>query len=261
MTPGWAELEPRPRAVATAELARRSAERRHLVVQLAGAHGGGYAGARSPIVLDAIHVAPTAALLALAPDDGACEHAVDDDGLTLRYQSHDVGTALRGILRGHGGYLEAMLAARTLVEDARLGGVRPLLDAVTSRLLARHYAGVAVAQRRLLAPTPTAEAVLDALRPALTGAHLLATGELVVDVAALVEATPLDGVDDLAARARADDAAPLAAAEVERWHRDLDSARRRLEEALPTSPLPAVPVPAAVAELDRWLIELRRTAW
>ncbi len=248
-------------AVARRYLAARAAERHHLVVYLSGAHAYGFPSPDSDLDLKCVHIAPTGSLVGLTRSDGGAEQMIVVDGVELDYGSNELADVLRSVLKGNGNYLERILGELVLDADQpRLTSLRPLVRAVLSRAVARHYGGFAIAQRKAAIEKPTAKKVLYVLRTARTGLHLLRTGELVTD---LTKLAPTYGpeVAELIERKRTAERAALTSEELTRWLGELDRALAELDAAIATSPLPAEPPSAAVAELDAWLREVRRATW
>lgn len=248
-------------AIARTFVAARAAERHHLVVYLSGAHAYGFPSPDSDLDLKSIHIAPTSALVGLAPDDGGAELMTVVDGVELDYGSNELGPVLAGVLKGNGNYLERVLGELVLAcDDAALASLRPLVLATLSRRVVRHYGGFAAAQRKAAAEAPTAKKALYVLRTARTGLHLLRTGALVTDLTTLA---PLYGPDvgELIARKRTGEKVALSGDELVRWMGALDAAIDELDRAVGTSVLPGEPPAEAVAALDAWLREARRTHW
>ncbi|MCA9679511.1 MAG: nucleotidyltransferase domain-containing protein [Kofleriaceae bacterium] len=248
-------------AVIRAHLAREAARRHHLVVYLSGAHAYGFPSPDSDYDLKCVHVAPTAALVGLVPHEGGAEHIEVVDGVELDYGSNEVGAVLRGVLRGNGNFLERLLGALVIDEDApRMASLRPLVRGAVSRLVFRHYAGFAHSQIRAAEASqpPPAKKVLYALRTALTGAHLLRTGVLITDLGRLCEPYGFGGAQELIAAKRAGERVPLAAEVWERWRGELGRAVATLAEADRASPLPATPPDEASRAIEAWLVAVRR---
>lgn len=258
---GYAALTDHQTAVARTYLAARAAERHHLVVYLSGAHAYGFPSPDSDLDLKCVHVAPTGALVGLHVDVGGAEAMTVVDGVELDYGSNEVGDVLRGVLAGNGNYLERLLG--TLVVDGdlpALAALRPLVRATLSRRCARHYRGFATSQLHAAEAAPSAKKVLYVLRTALTGRHLLATGELETDLRALAPRYDLD-VTALIARKQTGERVALSADELTGWRAALVAAIAAIDQAAADSPLPPAPADDAVAALDAWLVAYRRARW
>ncbi len=251
-------------AIVRAYVERQAAARRHLVVYLSGAHAYGFPSPDSDFDLKCVHVAPTGDLLGLVPREGGAERIEIVEGVELDYSSNELGMVLRGALRGNGNYLERLLGALVIAEDApRMATLRPLLRATLSTLTSRHYAGFQRSQLQaaLAQQPPAAKKVLYALRTALTGAHLLRTGELETDLSRLCEPYGFAAARELIDAKRAGEQVPLAADVWARWRGELDRATATLEQARRASPLPAEPPDDAAAAVEAWLVAVRRESF
>ncbi len=248
-------------AVVRAYVEREATRRHHLVVYLSGAHAYGFPSPDSDFDLKCVHVAPTADLVGLSPRPGGAERIEEIDGVEIDYGSNEVGAVLGGALRGNGNYLERLLGDLVLAEDPRLAALRPLLRATLSKLVFHHYAGFARSQQKaaLAAQPPHAKKLLYVLRTAMTGVHLLRTGELVTDLTRLIDPYGLDGVRELIDAKRAGERVPLTDEAWARWQPQMDHVLRRLADARDASALPAEPPDEAVAAVEAWLVDLRKT--
>jgi predicted nucleotidyltransferase len=258
---GWGALTEVQGKAAEGFLAERAGERRHLVAYLSGAHAYGFPSPDSDLDLKCVHVAPTRQLVGLAASAGGAEIMTVIDGVEIDYGSNEVGAVLRGALKGNGNFLERLLGQLTLVEDPALSGLRPLLRAVLSRRVVHHYGGFSRSQHKAVAATPSAKKVLYVLRTALTGVHLLATGELVTDLGRLAADHPVPGVEDLIAIKLQGERVVLDADPLARWSGEMQRVMTLLDASVASSILPPDPPPAAVAALDDWLVELRRASF
>src|SRR5262249_27256949 len=146
-----------------------------------------------------VHVATTAELVGLAPGDDPPDRIEIVEGVELDYGSNELGPVLRGAIKGNGNYLERILGELALAGDfPLLDRARPLVKPLLSRRVGRHYGGFATSQLRAFDDKPTAKRALYVLRTAATGRKLLATGELVTDVAKLADFVPRE-IDELLA--------------------------------------------------------------
>ncbi len=235
------------------------AGREHLVVYLSGAHAYGFPSPDSDIDMKAIHVEDTARLLGLAEPRLTFDRAETIEGVEIDYTSNELGMLLSGLLSGNGNYLERVLGTSTLVEHPLLDELRPLVRRSLSRRYHHHYRGFATSQRQALAQKPSAKKALYVLRTALTGAHLLSTGELVADVRELLAPYGFQAASELIEIKQRAERTELSQADVARWSAEIDRAFGLLDRAEQSSPLPAQAPNAA--ELEAWLIATRRARW
>jgi hypothetical protein len=257
----WSVLTANQREVARTYIAARETERAHLVVYLSGAHAYGFPSPDSDLDLKCVHIAPTAQIVGLGPVEEPGDRINVVDGVELDYGSNELAPVLRGILKGNGNYLERILGELVLGGDAGLlAEARRVVAPVLSRRAGRHYGGFATSQLRRFDEKPTAKRALYVLRTAATGRHLLAHGEVVTDVARLGPFVPRE-LDELIAIKRQGEGQVLAPEHVPAWRVRLVAAIAAIDDAGSTSVLPPDPPPDAVAALDQWLREVRRTRW
>lgn len=257
----WSVLTAKQREVARTYLAARAAERKHLVIYLSGAHAYGFPSPDSDLDLKCVHIAPTSALVGLTLAEEPGDRMDVIEGVELDYGSNELSPVLRGILRGNGNYLERILGDLVLGGDpALIAEARAVIKPVLSRRAGRHYGGFAASQLRLFDEKPTAKRALYVLRTAATGRHLLAHGEIVTDVARLGPFVPPE-ITELIALKQRGERQLLDASQIAPWRSRLVAAIDAIDSAWPSSVLPPEPPPEAVATLDRWLREVRRTNW
>ena len=243
-------------------LAEQSLLRRHVVVYLSGAHAYGFPSPDSDLDLKCIHVAPTRELVGMFPSEGGAESMVVRDGVEIDYGSNELGGVLRGVIKGNGNFLERILGELVLDADyPRLAELRPLVKASLSRRVQRHYAGFARSQLEAAEKSATAKRVLYVLRTALTGTHLLRTGELVTDLTELIDGHGLGEARELIAIKQRGEKTALAGDELARWRGEMDRVLAGLDAAAEGSRLPEEPPQRAVAALDGWLLEVRQAEW
>ena len=259
--PGYVCLDPTQRRIARRFLAAEEEQRRHLVIHLSGAHAYGFPSPDSDLDLKAIHVEPASRLLGLSPPALAADRLEVVDGVELDYTSNEIGDVLKGVLGGNGNYLERVLGDTAMVTSSEHTALAPLVARSLSRRSYRHYAGFARNQleHARASATPTAKKVLYVLRTALTGTHLLRTGELVADLTELADRYGFaDARGLIEAKARGE-CVELDAAERDRWLGEAESALALLEPAHAESILPEEP--PNPDELEAWLLDLRREVW
>lgn len=230
-----------------------------LHVGLVGAHDYGFPSHDSDLDLKGMHIAPTEALLGLDAPPETHDVLMDFEGVEHDLTTHEVGKALALLLRGNGNVLERLGTPLQVVETDDLASLRALIPHALSQRVFGHYRGYFGGMCREHARRPRAKSLLYAYRVALTGVHLLRTGEVRGDVRVNAEAYGIDGLDELIAIKREAEKGPLPedldGAHRERWP-DLE---RALDEALTVSPLPVEP-PGRDA-IHAWLVDRRRHAF
>jgi len=249
-------------AVARDFLAEQALCRHHLVVYLSGAHAYGFPSPDSDLDLKCVHVAPTRDLVKLVPSAGGADATTIRSGVEIDYGSNELGAVVRGVVKGNGNFIERLLGDLVLDADAPLlAALRPLVRAALSRRAHRHYAGFAESQRRAAVERPTAKRVLYVLRTALTGHHLLRTGELVTDLTRLMDDHGVGSARELIAIKQRGEKTALGDDDFARWKDELSRVLTELDAAVETSILPHEPPAPAVADLEAWLLEVRRARW
>jgi hypothetical protein len=145
---------------------------------------------------------------------------------------------------------ERVLIPNVMQQSPLLDELRPIARRALSRRVHQSYRAAAEAQLRLLSHEPTAKKLLNVLRPLLTGAHLLATGELELDVTRLMPWRNGEGVAPSVERK------PGVAAIVDAWRPRVDALFDALDAAREGSALPDEP-PNEV-EVREWLMGVRQ---
>lgn len=254
-------LTPKQTEVSERALDEESQARAHVVVSLSGAHAYGFPSPDSDLDLKAIHFTPSSQLLGLWPPPMHATRLEIIEGVEIDYSSNELGGALVGILQGNGNYIERVLGALSLRTSPEHEQLRPLVERALSKRIYRHYHGFARRQLQDFdaAEQPTAKKLLYVLRTALTGAHALATGRIIIDVTQLLERYGLGEAMELVAHKRAGERVVLDEPLRSRWRSRAELALTSLDEALSSSPLPDEPTNRA--ELEAWLLELRRKRW
>lgn len=244
------------RRVADAFIAEESARCRHLVVYLSGSHAYGFPSPDSDLDVKASHIEPTEHYLGLTSPTEAFNRLEVIDGVEIDYTSNEIGIVLAGVLGGNGNFIERILGDYTMVGSPELSQLRELVPAALSKRVFRHYRGFASSQRKALEETdkPTVKKLLYVLRTALTGTHLLRSGELRIDLSTLVGDYGLADASELIEAKRDGERTVLADNAYDRWRRRLDALFEQLEDAHQHSSLPDEP---DAAPLHDWLVRTR----
>ncbi|QSQ16910.1 nucleotidyltransferase domain-containing protein [Myxococcus landrumensis] len=253
-------LKEHEQRVADRVLDEESAKREHLVVALSGAHAYGFPSPDSDLDLKSIHVAPTALLLGLQPRQLNAERLQVVDGVEVDYSSNELQPVLQGLLQGNGNYLERLVGAIPVRVSPELAPLQPLVRAVMSQRMHRHYRGFAHGQLREWEKSGfrSAKKLLYVLRTTLTGTHLLRTGEVETDVTALLDANGFAEAHELVAQKQRGEKSELPDALSEKWRAEVTRSFEVLDAALGASVLPEEPPSAAVEALEAWMLDLRR---
>jgi hypothetical protein len=238
-------------AVMKRVLAEESARRDHVVVYLSGAHAYGFPSPDSDLDLKAIHIAKTDELLGFEPPAPTVDRAEIIESVEIDYTSNELAHALSGMLVGNGNFIERVLGSLAMQSSTLHDELRPLVKRALSRRVHKHYRGFAKNQLRFAEAEPTAKKLLYVLRTAMTGIHLLETGELETDLTRLMpDALPL------VERKRSGERVAIDRALLDEWRPRIDALFTRLDRARDASPLPEEPQNAS--ELRDWLVAARR---
>jgi predicted nucleotidyltransferase len=250
-------LTPDQTRVMTRVLGEEEARREHLVVYLSGAHAYGFPSPDSDLDLKAIHIAKTADLLGFDVPAPTVDRAEILEGVEIDYTSNELAHALSGILGGNGNFLERVLGRMVPFASPLLDDLRPVALRSLSRRVHRHYRGFAQNQLRFLEREPTAKKLLYVLRTALTGIHLLRTGELEADLTRIMDTYGLADAAALVERKRAGERVALDVALLDVWRPRVDWLFAMLDEARDESILPEEP--PNEDEVRAWLLTVRRS--
>jgi predicted nucleotidyltransferase len=267
VTPEVSAAAPSPPrfAIPAAALQRFLDEQRRLdfvVCSLVGSHSYGFPSRDSDFDLKAIHLAPASAVLGLDRPAETESFLGLVEGLEIDFTSHEAGKALGRLVAGDGNVLERILSVYllrpTTPTDPRLEELQALARVNISRRFHGHYAGFFRGQVQLYTKEGSRriKPLLYMFRVALTGVHLLRSGELVADLRRLLELYRYPAVQQLfelkerAEQATVEDDAPYLAL--------LPELERALAEARDGSSLPdEAPKREALSD---WLRRWRRQA-
>jgi len=238
-------------------LAEEGSRRRHLLVSLSGAHAYGFPSPDSDLDLKAVHVEPTERLLGFPHSTEGAERLEVLDGIEVDYSSNELGHVLKSVLKGNGNYVERFLSGYLVHASVELGELRTLVQGSLSRRLHHHYLGFATQQHKEWerGERTSAKKLLYVLRTALTGIHVLSTGEIVTDVSRLLDRYGLGEAKALIERKRRGEKVELPAPVRISWAGRIGQVFDMLEGARLATSLPEESPNAA--ELERWLIDAR----
>ncbi len=173
-----------------------------LAVGVTGAHYYGFPSADSDLDLKGVHVADTREIVSLKPPPDAVDHLGVFEGTEIDYTSHELAATLRLLMKGNGNMLERILSPFQLLDSEAVTELHALARGAVSQKFFHHYRGFfgRTCQAWCAAQPKTVKGLLYAYRSALTGIHLLRTGECVGDVTRLASLYGFPQVPDLVAR-------------------------------------------------------------
>jgi hypothetical protein len=227
------------------------------LVGITGAHYYGFPSTDSDLDLKGIHIGPTSEVVSLKPPPDAVDFLGVFEGVEIDYTSQELAVALRLLLKGNGNMLERILSPFQLLDSPAMRELQALAAGAVSQRFFHHYRGFFGRTRddwRAARPR-TVKGLLCAYRSALTGIHLLRTGECVGDVTQLAPLYGLERVAGLVAR-KAGGREHGAMADAGEYDADLGRLDPLLEAARDASPLPAEA--SNVEALDSFLVRIRK---
>ncbi len=227
-----------------------------LLVSITGSHLYGFPSPDSDLDLKGIHEAPLSRAIGLFPGKESHDRLLVFDGIECDLTTNELCVSLRLLLKGNGNLLERIHSPLVVAEAAGIDELRALAHGSVSKNCIGHYRGFFHGCKREALRKTTAKALLYSIRVALTGAHLLRTGEVVCDIDDLLQTFAVPEAHDLLAlkRASGEKVAPpqaLADATVARW----SALEAAMDDALAHSPLPHEP--PNVDAIDDWFIRRR----
>lgn len=231
---------------------------RVIMCAVTGSHLYGFTSPDSDLDLKGLFVAPTEEFLGLGQPREAFDRMSVFEDLECDLTLHEIGFGVRGLLKGNGNLLERVEGPWQLFRTPELDELRAMLPHLLSKRCHGHYSGFFRQVCRFFDREGTAKSLLYSVRVALTGIHLLRTGEVRAHLPTLAKiygftddiepivAIKTEGAERIGVR-------PVAAAPLRRRWPELETL---LEQARDRSPLPAEP--PARHEAEAWLIALRR---
>jgi len=223
---------------------------------VSGSHLYGFPSADSDIDLRGCFLAPLRSLVGLRPPTETVEPKGEFAQREVEAVSHEAGKYLRLLCKHNGYVLEQIFSPLVAHGSEFLTRLRPLAQQCVTKWCYNHYRGFLHTQRKLFenSEVKRVKTLLYAYRVALTGVHLLETGEVQTHLPTLNERFGLSFIPDLIARKASAEFGTLTAVDVSFHTAELDAWEKRLLAAYEASALPLEP-PAD--ELDRFLVELR----
>ncbi|MEM7126222.1 MAG: nucleotidyltransferase domain-containing protein [Chloroflexota bacterium] len=228
-----------------------------LLCSITGSHTYGFASPDSDIDIKGIHIVPTEKLLLLNPKTPPHDRLEIFHGVECDLTTHEVAQALGLLLRGNGNVLERILSSYQLLPSPHTDALQELAQATIHRGFAKHYMGYFRGMQREHQLRRHAKSALYTYRVALTGMHLLRSGELVTDVQTLAADTAFTNVAHLVAHKQQMTEKVAIPADLDSIvEEDWSKLEVGLAAALDESKLPnQAPNQAA---LEEWLLTLRR---
>jgi hypothetical protein len=231
---------------------------RVLLCAVTGSHYYGFPSPDSDLDLKGMHLAPAESFLGLSGPPETHDRLEVFEGTECDLTTHEAQKALLLLLRGNGNMLERIFSPFQLVDTTELRDLKTLARGCLSRRFFWHYRGFfkGICREHETKGERRAKTLLYAYRVALTGAHLLKTGEVVGNLMDIAEAYGFPEAIELAEAKRAGaEKGSLPPGEDERHRAAWPRLTDLLEQARDASPLPEEASNAP--ELSAWLTETR----
>lgn len=229
-----------------------------LLVAVTGSHFYGFPAPDSDLDLKGIHAAPTRQTLGLEKPSPA--HNVEEmwQDCLCDFSSNEIEQALRLLIKGNGNMLERIFSPYQLFETEEAVRLKEMKWAYISQRFFHHYSGFFQKKCNEFAKSDLylIKPLLYIYRVALTGIHLLKTGEVIGDVRKLAPEYGFNEVAELIEiYSSTSEKRCLDQASAGQFVARCPELEKKLQDALSTSCLPAVPGNAdACSDL---LVEIR----
>lgn len=213
---------------------------RPLFATLSGAHLYGFESPDSDLDLRGAFVLGADQLIGLKSPPETVSRSYLEQGLDMDLVCHDIAKYCRLILKRSGEILEQLYSPLVVWPDPALDELRELARPYILRDTYYHYRGFLGNQLRFIdRPDSTVKEMLYGYRVALTGIHLLASGQVLSHLPSLLELHPQEGVGELLTLKRSQREKTPLPEPLRQRHRDrLTELEGELKHAFETSSLP-----------------------
>lgn len=228
-----------------------------LFATLSGAHLYGFESPDSDIDLRGAFVLPVEQVVGLVTGSDTVTKTYLDAGVEMDLVCHDILKYCRLLHKRSGEILEQLYSPLVVWPAPQLEELRDLFRPHIGRDFYYHYRGFLGNQLRFIdRDDSTVKEMLYGYRVALTGIHLLRSGQVLANLPDLLERYPQPGLDDLLAQKRAQhEKTPLEPA-LKGGHRQrLAQLEQEMEEAYKNSSLPHPT--GGLTELHEFVVRVR----
>lgn len=228
-----------------------------LFATLSGAHLYGFESPDSDVDLRGAFVLPLKLVIGMHEPQETVSKTFDEHGLEIDLVCHDVLKFCRLLNKNSGEVLEQLYSDLVVWPSACLSELQNLFRPHIGKEFYFHYRGFLLNQRRLIEKAEaTVKEALYGYRVALTGIHLLRSGELNANLTGLLESYPQNEVTELIVEKRTTrEHSPLDDLRKRRHLQRLEQLQAQLEEAYNNSPLPHSG--GAFEELSEFVVRVR----
>lgn len=224
-----------------------------ILLAVTGSHLYGFPSVDSDLDLKGMHLAPREQLLGLFPPAASHDRLEVFEGVECDLTTHEAGMALSLLLKGNGNMLERIFSPYQVCSPD-VEALRALAGPALSKRVYGHYAGYFKGMRREHATKLRVKTLLYSFRVALTGEHLLRTGEVVAHLPTLMEVYGLPDLAPLIEQKRGAEKIVMTPQESAPFEAMWEARDAALAQARESSPLPEAPDPCP---LNAWLVERR----
>lgn len=228
-----------------------------MLVGITGAHLYGFPSPDSDLDLKGIHLCPADDFLGLGNPKDTHDALTMFEGVECDLTTHEARKALSLLVKGNGNMIERIVSPLQLVQGPRVDELQGLALRSVNKRFWGHYRGFTKGMRREYRNKRRAKAALYVYRAALTGIHLLNTGEIVADLGDLAEDYGFPEILPLIEHKRTSgEKVPIGDQDDQHHRENWDRLEEMLDEAKEQSSLPdQCPVQD---ELSEWLVQVRR---
>ncbi|MEQ8279040.1 MAG: nucleotidyltransferase domain-containing protein [Deltaproteobacteria bacterium] len=233
---------------------------RTMWIALSGAHAYGFPSVDSDLDVKGTFVAPSRDAIGFAGVPPATDFLGDFAGREYDLTLNEIDRTARSILTGNGNYIERFLGPLPLLTTELGRRFGALVAKNLSRQVYGHYRGFSAQVRKRYEAEAAedkriAKRLLYVYRTALTGLHLLKTGEVETDATKIASTYGFDSVHALARIKASEERRSLSAEEAAPYVADLDALDAALAAAHEASILPEAPAEADA--LEDFVVSLR----
>jgi len=211
-----------------------------LFATVSGAHLYGFESPDSDVDLRGAFVLPLKQVLGLSQPNDTLNTTFWEDGLEIDLVCHDILKYCRLLNKNSGEILEQLYSDWVVWPSPRLSELQNLFRPHIGKEFYFHYRGFLINQLRFIEkPESTVKETLYGYRVALTGIHLLKTGEMNAHLPSLLETYPQTEVSNLIEeKQQSQEHAPLDAGRKARHLSRLQELQQELQQAFDNTVLP-----------------------
>ncbi len=231
---------------------------RLLLCSVTGSHLYGFPSPDSDVDIKGVYLQPTVDLLGLGRPAETHDVTETLEGVECDLTTNEAKQALLLLLAGNGNMLERILSPFQIVQTPELSELHDLAVGSLSKVSYHHYAGYfrgMQEEHKRTKPT-RAKSMLYTFRVALTGIHLLNTGEVQPNLSVLADIYHKTVVKDLIQQKQlSQEHAELSKSDDEMYRKHWPGLEEMLSQSLAKSNLPAET--PNKDQCNNWLVALR----